>query len=58
MADFIAAQFEAGIAGPPVNRIEALAMAQEILDSKSSLLLFDGLDEVPDASLEASFLMP
>lgn len=49
VADFIAAEFEAGIAGEtPVSRNDALRLAQDVLNSENTLLLFDGLDEVAD----------
>ncbi len=51
VADFLAAQFESGLAGTTPGRQEALAVAQDLLDSSSTLLLFDGLDEVSDEAM-------
>jgi hypothetical protein len=51
VADFLAAQFEGGLVGTAPTRTEALQIAQEILESESSILLFDGLDEVADETI-------
>lgn len=51
VADFLAAQFEGGLLGNAPTRTEGLQMAQEILESEHSLLLFDGLDEVADEAI-------
>lgn len=51
VADFLAAELEAGMVGRIVSRVQALQMAQEILERETSLLLFDGLDEVADESM-------
>ncbi len=48
VADFIGAQFEAGLLGTSPSRSEALQIAQDLLESENAVLLFDGLDEVGD----------
>ncbi len=51
VADFLAAQLESGLLGTPPSRERALQAAEWLLKSEETLLLFDGLDEVPDASM-------
>ncbi|MBI1817463.1 MAG: NACHT domain-containing protein [Deltaproteobacteria bacterium] len=51
VSDFIAAQLESGLAGAPSSREKALQIAQSLLESDRTLLLFDGLDEVSDDTM-------
>jgi hypothetical protein len=51
VAEFLAAEFEAGIAGRVLSKDEALEVAHELLLSENTLLLFDALDEVPDDTM-------
>jgi hypothetical protein len=51
VADLLAAEFEAGVAGRILTRSAALQMAQELLESDKTILLFDGLDEVVDDTM-------
>lgn len=51
VADFLAAQLESGLLGTPPSRERALQVAEWLLGSDEALLLFDGLDEVSDASM-------
>jgi len=51
VADFLAAQLESGLLGTPPSRERALQAAEWLLKSEETLLLFDGLDEVSDASM-------
>jgi hypothetical protein len=53
VADFLTAEFEAGLAGDIPDRQRALEMAQHLLDSERSLFLFDGLDEVADEGMRS-----
>lgn len=50
VTDFIAAQLEAGLLDSAPTRREALSIAQALLDSSQTVLLFDGLDEVADGA--------
>ncbi|MGA9672368.1 MAG: NACHT domain-containing protein, partial [Terracidiphilus sp.] len=53
VAEFLAAELEAGLAGKLPNKREALEMAEELLSSENSIFLFDALDEVPDPEVRA-----
>lgn len=53
VAEFLAAELEAGLAGKLPSKREALEMAEELLASDNCIFLFDALDEVPDPSVRA-----
>jgi hypothetical protein len=48
VSEFLAAEFETGIAGRVPSRTESLEMAEELLGSSRCIFLFDALDEVSD----------
>lgn len=51
VAEFLAAELEAGLAGKLPSKREALEMAEELLTSDNCIFLFDALDEVPDSDV-------
>ncbi len=51
VAEFLAAEFEAGFGGRVPTKSEALSTAAELLASEDCVFLFDALDEVPDANM-------
>ncbi len=54
VADFLAAEFQAGLAGRQLTRGQSLEIAQELLESDGTIFLFDALDEVPDAEMRTA----
>lgn len=53
VAEFLAAELEAGMAGKLPSKREALEMAEALLASDNCIFLFDALDEVPDPAVRA-----
>jgi len=53
VAEFLAAELEAGLAGKLPSKREALEIAEELLASDNCIFLFDALDEVPDPGVRA-----
>jgi len=53
VSEFLAVEFEAGWAGRLPGRMESLEIAEELLNSPSSIFLFDALDEVADPSMRS-----
>lgn len=54
VADFLAAEFQAGVGGRQLTRERSLEIAQELLESDRTIFLFDALDEVPDVEMRAA----
>lgn len=53
VAEFLAAELEAGLAGRVPSKKEALEIAEELLQSDNCIFLFDALDEVPDPNMRS-----
>ncbi|HVR11031.1 MAG TPA: NACHT domain-containing protein, partial [Thermoanaerobaculia bacterium] len=53
VAEFLEAEFEMGVGGRHFSKSESLSIAQELLASDGTLLLFDALDEVPEPEMRA-----
>jgi hypothetical protein len=51
VAEFLAAELEAGLAGKIPSKREALEMAETLLASDNCIFLFDALDEVPNSDV-------
>ncbi len=54
VAEFLAAEFQAGLGGRQPTRDQSLEIAQEVLRSERTIFLFDALDEVPDAEMRSA----
>jgi hypothetical protein len=51
VADFLAAEFQAGFGSHILDEEQSLRTAYNLLESKNTILLFDALDEVADESI-------
>ncbi len=56
VADFLAAEFQAGVGEHAFSQTQALRTAYELLESKNTLFLFDALDEVADVPMRNQLL--
>jgi energy-coupling factor transporter ATP-binding protein EcfA2 len=56
IADFLAAEFQAGFGRYIFNEHQSLRVACDLLESKNTILLFDALDEVADESIRNQLL--
>lgn len=56
VADFLAAEFQAGFGRHILDEVQSLRVAYDLLESKKTILLFDALDEVADESIRDQLL--
>lgn len=56
VADFLAAEFQAGFGRHILAEEQSLRVAYDLLESKNTILLFDALDEVADESIRNQLL--
>lgn len=56
VADYLAAEFEAGFGRHILDEAKSLSVAYDLLESNKTILLFDALDEVADESIRDQLL--